>query len=142
MRKRSHYWEHESGVEATVECLVLIFQSCLGLIVEQNCNIYSTTAWKTEIDQDKLLYNKILLQKLLELDPRGCFLAQVVVKDALNEALGKSGDLASIMAHQLPGMENGEEVIGYIAYKIRVMLSHLRQIQDGCTKRKNKNKIK
>ena len=109
MGKRSHYWEHENGVEATVACLVLIFQSCLGLIVEQNCNIYSTTSWKTEIDQDKLVYNKILLQKLLELDPRGGFLAQVVVKDALHEALGKSGDLASIMSHQLPGMESGEE---------------------------------
>lgn len=117
---------------ATSLALASALEDSTDLLLERNVHIYGSVCMKTGIDLNTLADNKVMLEKLLELDRRGGIFSQQCMEQGLITALTNKDQLVSMQAKKTANMESGGEVVALVAYKIRVMLAHIRKAYDAC----------
>jgi len=117
---------------ATSLALASALEGSTDLLLERNVHIYGSVCMKTGIDLNTLADNKVMLEKLLELDRRGGIFSQQCMEQGLITALTNKDQLVSMQAKKTADMESGGEVVALVAYKIRVMLAHIRKAYDAC----------
>ena len=127
MAKRTFSFLHEDGEEATIQSLATVFRGSLSLLHEKHTNIYSSVDMKTGISISQLQEHHVMMCGLMRLDPRGGLFAQSHVQAALLETFDK----ARLLAHAVDAGMQSDEFVGLVAYKIRVVCSHVRNAHDN-----------
>jgi hypothetical protein len=117
-------WLHAEGKAAGKVAINFIVKEFAVTISEQHHEIYSSVDMRAGPDVDKLLEHQPILVRLIGLDPRGGYFAQLDVEGAIEQAM---------TAEQLARMvdESQESTVSMTAFKIRVMLRHCRNIFDN-----------
>ena len=128
-RARTQCWLHVDGVAATVSSIEAVLSANINAILDPE-SLYGSDNMQSGIDMEALRQQAPLLQGLLELDPRGGYLAQTHVNQALTQAVVSANKWEKVESKTVPGMADGD-VIQVLAYKIRVMLSHTRNAYDN-----------
>lgn len=124
-RSRQSNWVHPGGVRETTE---IVHQTLLPFTDWMRVDVYPSDCMSTGIDS-KVLEDKLpILTALMLLDPRGVYFSNPVVADALAKFLATDGRFAQ---HALDENLEVEIAIRLTAYKLRVMLSHVRLKYDG-----------
>ena len=73
-----------------------------------------------------------VVEKFIELNPRGAYFGQIDMFNAFDMALADDDDMRSkLYAKATPEMEHAEEVVRLTVYKLRVVFSHLRIAYDN-----------
>ena len=122
---RSPTWMHSDGSQASVEALAEAFIGNTSNILSLQADIYASSDMKQGINEEELLMNQKLLAAIVRLDPRGGIFKQALVEDALESRLHDDGVRDRLVR------TTGDQ-LKFIAYKVRVMCSHIRIIYDTC----------
>ena len=126
---RSFYYEHPNGPQQTIDALYEAISPHTAFLIEKNLAIYSTTDMKVGLDVCRLVDAEALLADLLRLDPRGGHFAQRQLAATLRRAL--EGKLAILEERTRSEQRPMDEVLELVAYKLRVMMSHVWNCYDG-----------
>ena len=126
---RSLCYEHPNGPQQTIDALYEAISLHTAFIIEKNLAIYSTTDMKGGLDVCRLVDAEALLADLLRLDPRGGQFAQRQLAATLRRAL--EGKLAMLEERTRSEQRPMDEILELVAYKLRVMRSHVRNCYDG-----------
>ena len=129
--KRAHNYAHPDGDDATSSTLAGVLAPFAGRLVEKNVGIYSSDDFKKGIDSEVLVSNADLLEKLVAIDSRGGFFAQQSMEAAVLMAINSASLRDLLQAKTLVLHKPLEEVVALIAYKLRVMLAHVRTKWDS-----------
>ena len=132
---RASCWRHKSGRDATLDAFQKVWTTHLSLVIALGPDLYESIDFKAGVEVDKISAAKALLLDFLELDSRGGIVAQTEVAIGLTRALDADPtSRAQMYSHATSDMDHASEVVGFTAYKVRVMLRHLRNIfDDGFT---------
>jgi hypothetical protein len=115
-----------------VEALALVIGTAIATIISQGENFYESVDMKVGRNPEKILMYKELLMGLFTLDPRGGHFLQGDVEQSVEKAVTDAslmdgfGRLAAAAGRSIDEMRN------MIAYKIRVMCSHAREMASNC----------
>ena len=96
-------------------------------------SLYDSNDPKIGIDVKLLAEAVPILLPLLEIDPRGGFFCQLDMARAVNEALTVTRLHAELVEHAAEQNKSADEIRMLVAYKIRVMLAHVRIKHDSWT---------
>jgi hypothetical protein len=120
-------WVHPDGDQKTVEAIAapLNTNAVVSRIVHENVDIYESTEMKTGIVVDKLLQWEQQLGQWIRLDPRGGFFLQQDMHDAVFDAITTQKLMDEIESVAATLNQTPHQVISMVAYKFRVMLSHV-----------------
>ena len=130
-------WSHPNGAEASVATLADVLGQHIRAIVDANVSIYPTNDFKTGICNNSLLQWIPLLKLLVDVDPRGGIFNQRHMSDALETATKANYLHDRMCSAAIATQRPVDEVYTLTAYRMRVMLSHLRIKFDGATARPN-----
>lgn len=141
---RATEWCHDlashdakAGYDAGVAAMRNILKVDIDRIAEVGSDIYSSTDMSTGIDTVGLGNWRTLLDRFWALDPRGGYINQDMLADALHDELSVSPALEQAMAAiALRVGQSYSQHVSTTAYKIRVMLAH-RRIKFDCTARQH-----
>ena len=100
-------------------------------LLAHGVNLYKSLDMKIGLDRAKLQEHIGLLGDLIRLDARGGLFSQVDMETALAKLLGNARELGKPLGSDPAGDAEG---LRLMAYKIRVMLSHVRITHDGASK--------
>ena len=136
--KRSSSWQHDEGPEATRAALQQVWEKHMDEIVELNTSVYSSSDMKAGLDMAMLESRASLLTKCVGVDPRGGIVRQSSMEDSLQGALEATGKMAAFEAaskeggaiEEFSGPTTCKDYVALTSYKVRVMLSHLRDQYD------------
>ena len=129
--QRSTNWKHEDGTPATVAALSDCLAPFIKELATQGIDIYDSCDFKVGVDLKKLKASLGLLHALVRLDGRGGFFAQKDLTEALQAAAQAADEEASTSARALQHHKELNEFYLMVAYRIRVMLAHVRQAFDS-----------
>lgn len=130
MRRASAYL-HADGDAATVQELSAALISSRPLILAQNVNIYDTDDMKVGINLDLLAHASNMITSLVEIDNRGGIFIQQHMGKALLSIFAEDDHKNNLIARTLHMQKPYEEIVDHIAYRVRVMLSHIRIVFDA-----------
>ena len=122
---------NRDGEDATIDELSYVLGPAVVYIVFAHVNIYDSSDMKVGINIEllKKAHMQDMLHGFLRIDPRGGHFQQTHMDKALRNAMTETekNDLASKTAEQGKSID---DIIGILAYKIRVMLAHVRRAYD------------
>ena len=122
-------WRHPDGRDAGIAAISSALLPHVEAIVAQNVDMYPSNEFKVGICNSKLVENRDILCGLLSADPRGCF-GQEDLVGGLASAMEWSSKLRNLVeaARRTPANtdKSDSEIIGLVAYRMRIMLAHLR----------------
>ena len=128
-RKRSAAWVAPDSVETVKEIAKALdgFQSYLS---REGIGIYESMEMKKDVCRVKLLFNRHLLLPLMKLDPRGAIFGNNDLFHALKENFKNSPHEPELISKAHILCKTKDEFLLLLAYKIRVMCSHVRMLAD------------
>lgn len=129
-RTRTQQWEHPDGAAATVQALATALFGFTDRLVEENVAIYSSNDFYRNIDQAQLLKHVDLLMAVVELDPRGGYMKQSNMRDAIQANVVAADKVSKLEAALQGSGYSYQDALAMTAYKVRVMLSHAREKYD------------
>ncbi len=129
--QRASCYVHPDGESATIDQLVGAMIAHKGLIIEKNLGIYTSMDMKVGIDLTELTRSKQLLENLVRLDVRGGLYLQSHLASAVRAIIEEDRSKNLFMAKTISHLKPYEELVETIAYKMRVMLSHVRLSYDS-----------
>ena len=130
---RTPAWEHADGPAASVRALAAVLEPWAQELVDANINLYPSDDFKVGLSSEHLQkYNNLLLA-LIKLDPRGGLFGHLVMTEAVAAAIRFSDLQQVLVAKALAVGRPVDEVKSLIAYKLRVMLAHIRSKFDSQT---------
>jgi hypothetical protein len=135
--QRASAFHHLDGEDATISMVTSGLAGHEKLIIEWNTNIYSTEDMKVGIDLPAMQRCIKLLKDIVKLDPRGGIFLQNHMSKALGNVLSEGDYKALLLGKTIDQQKPLDEIIDLIAYKIRVMLAHLRLSFDSSQNDKN-----
>ena len=124
--KRSANFLIDDSAEATAAVLCGIMAEFMGLL---RVDCYDSLNFKSGINNDRLRIALGMLIAFVKLDRRGGIFSQPVMERSVTSTVG---DDEQFKKHSVEAGFDPREACGIVAYKIRVMLSHLRIKHDTC----------
>ena len=126
---RQRSWEDPNG--KTVEVLAKALEVHLDTLISGNIDIYASSDFKNGLDLVGLVVHASLLLNLCEVDTRGGYFRQKDMKDALMLALSNKSRAEEFHALIAGKQQDMDSAVQLTSYKVRVMLSHLRERHDN-----------
>ena len=125
-------WLSPHGEDNTVRDLCFALEPWARQLCVHAATLYSSTDMATGIDLTLLRLNSHMLGALIRIDPRGGYFAQEHIEKTLI-GITAPEELLKLLETAKETLEAGSilEVIGKMAYHIRVMLAHVRHIYDS-----------
>ena len=111
--------------------LTLALTDHVSRLLEKNIAIYDSTDFKIGMNTGQLSDSLLVLADLVKLDTRGGFFSNGDLVAALKASVGNKAGEAATQANALQAHKPLEEMYLLMAYKIRVMLSHVRYAFDA-----------
>ena len=124
--QRCSNWKHADGTDATVSALTNAMASHVDAIVGKHVFIYESDEMQVGIDMRLLTEARSLLQDLVRIDPRGGFFCQDDMERALEALLLEKGRAGEFLEKTATQNRPADDVRNHVAYKLRVMLAHVR----------------
>ena len=119
-------WMHSDGKAATVTAIAKALLPQMQLLLEGgNGDFYTSRDMKKGWLVAQVLVISEVCLNLLILDPRGGIFRQTSMVEGLRANVD-----ADVAQWQVPGMKTLEEVLKIVAYKLRVVMSHIRICYD------------
>ena len=133
MPDRQPGWEHPDGAECSVRALVEALTPFTKQLINEHVGIYASTDMTRGLDVAALEKNSKLLEALMRLDPRGGYHKQIRMAAAVKKLLSKDPETMAAFNHvmQAAGTLDIESIYAMLAYKLRVMLAHVRDKFDS-----------
>ncbi len=119
-------WEHPDGAEATTTALATALQPFSQRLVEANIQIYPSTDFKVGLNMEILTANSDMMLPLVNIDNRGGIFGQSALTEALRLVVRSDNLELLLTAKTLIHNKTMDETLALMAYKVRVMLSHVR----------------
>lgn len=129
--KRPRAWQAAQG--DTAIALLNVLKPHAGAICAAGVDIYESVCMKTGIDLAKLQAQEEPLFDLISLDPRGGIFKQRDMASGLAMIIATDAKLSKMIYTPAAVAKYGGEdaVLGIVAYKLRVMCSHVRRRYDA-----------
>lgn len=123
---RATLWQHPDGPSATIAALEAALRPHVLRLVDSNLQVYSSDDYKAGVNHNLMRDSVDMLESLVELDTRGGLFGQGALTQALTMCIENAGMKEELIAKTLSEHKPVTEVLALMAYRIRVMLAHLR----------------
>ena len=115
------------GPDATKDLLASL--TPYGARIAENIKIYQSLDMKSGINVSELLGCKEMLNDFLLIDPRGGYFTQASMSQGLSTMMSQNAVVKQqLLANTLALAKPYDDIIQTVAYKIRVMLAHIRRL--------------
>ena len=128
---RSASWCDARGEAATVSALAEVLGRHITLIIDKGDDLYDSDDMAVGLNHALLVQAAPLLEDLLRLDSRGGIFSQTHLQTALSNAVAETDSQAKFMAKKPLAVNEQKDWEALCAYRIRVMLAHLRIAYDN-----------
>ena len=131
-RQHPRSWQHPHGAAETVKSLTGVLSTAIHAILVRGEAFYPSIDMKVGRSAPHLVTFMHMLMGLMTLDPRGGHFLQGDMERAVGEATKDAQLEGTMTALASSSRKEVKDVKNLIAYKIRVMCSHAREMRHDC----------